>query len=135
LRGSERIEINGFVAYLASMIQRISAIVGWLALAFIVYATLSPIESRPVVTNIQLEHFAAFALVGLAFALAYPNRVLLVAAVVVGSAFGLEALQLLTPDRHARVIDALVKAAGGICGIGFGLLGQLFSRVQTNRAG
>jgi len=117
------------------MIQRISAIVGWLALAFIVYATLSPIESRPVVTNIQLEHFAAFALVGLAFALAYPNRVLLVAAVVVGSAFGLEALQLLTPDRHARVIDALVKAAGGICGIGFGLLGQLFSRVQTNRAG
>ena len=107
---------------------------GWLALAFIVYATLSPIESRPVVTNIQLEHFAAFALVGLAFALAYPNRVLLVAAVVVGSAFGLEALQLLTPDRHARVIDALVKAAGGICGIGVGQLGQLFSRAQTNRA-
>jgi VanZ family protein len=116
------------------MIQRVSTIVGWLALAFIVYATLSPIESRPVVTNIQVEHFAAFALVGLAFALAYPNRVLLVAAVVVGSAFGLEALQLLTPDRHARVIDALVKAAGGICGIGFGQLGQLFSRVQTNRA-
>jgi len=116
------------------MIQRISAIVGWLALAFIVYATLSPIEYRPVVANIQLEHFAAFALVGLAFALAYPNRVLLVVAIILGSAFGLEALQLLTPDRHARVIDMLVKAAGGICGIGFGQLRQLFLRAQTNRA-
>jgi VanZ family protein len=116
------------------MIQRISTIVGWLGLAFIVYVTLSPIEYRPVVANIQLEHFAAFALVGLAFALAYPNRVLLVVAIILGSAFGLEALQLLTPDRHARVIDALVKAAGGICGIGFGQLGQLFLRAQTNRA-
>jgi VanZ family protein len=117
------------------MIQRISAIVGWLALAFIVYATLSPIEHRPVVTNIQLEHFAAFALLGLAFALAYPNRALLLAAIIVSGAFGLEALQLLTPDRHARLIDALVKAAGSACGIGFGQLGQLFLRAQTNRAG
>jgi hypothetical protein len=133
--GSERIEISGFVAYLATMIQRISTIVGWLALAFIVYATLSPIESRPVIAGAQLEHFAAFALVGLAFALAYPNRLLPLAAIIVGGAFGLEALQLLTPDRHARVIDALVKAAGGICGIGFGQLGQLFLRAQTNRAG
>jgi VanZ family protein len=116
------------------MIQRISTIVGWLGLAFIVYATLSPIEYRPVVANIQLEHFAAFALVGLAFALAYPNRVLLVVAIILASAFGLEALQLLTPDRHARVIDALVKTAGGICGIGFRQLGQLFLRAQTNRA-
>jgi hypothetical protein len=86
------------------MIQRISTIVGWLGLAFIVYVTLSPIEYRPVV------------------------------AIILGSAFGLEALQLLTPDRHARVIDALVKAAGGICGIGFGQLRQLFLRAQTNRA-
>ena len=90
------------------MIQRISTIVGWLMLAFIVYATLSPIEYRPVAANIQLEHFAAFALAGLAFALAYPNRVLLVVAIILASAFGLEALQLLTPDRLARVIDALV---------------------------
>jgi len=26
----------------------------------------------------------------------------------------IEALQLLTPDRHGRVVDALVKALGGI---------------------
>jgi xanthine/uracil permease len=84
------------------MIQRISVFTGWLVLAFVVYATLSPVGARPVLALPHLEHFAAFALMGLAFALAYPNRVLLVVALVVGTAAGLEALQLLTPDRHGR---------------------------------
>ena len=114
-----------FVAYLATMVQRVSAIAGWLALAFIVYATLSPIDDRPVIAGAQFEHFAAFAVVGLAFGLAYPRRIFLVAAIILISAFGLEALQLLTPDRHARLLDALVKAAGGVCGIGIGQLAQL----------
>ena len=74
------------------MIQRVSAIAGWLALAFIVYATLSPIDARPVLASPHREHFAAFALVGLAFGLAYPNRLLLVIVIVVGAAAGLEAL-------------------------------------------
>lgn len=117
------------------MIQRVSIVAGWLALAFIVYATLSPIGDRPVVAGAQLEHFAAFALLGLAFGLAYPKRLFLVAAIILGSAFGLEALQLLTPDRHGRLIDALVKAAGGICGIGLGQLGRLVLRAQIKRAG
>ena len=94
------------------MIQRISVITGWLVLAFIVYATLSPIGARPVLALPHLEHFAAFALMGLAFALAYPNRVLLVVALVMGTAAGLEALQLLTPDRHGRAADAFIKALG-----------------------
>jgi hypothetical protein len=117
------------------MIQRISTVAGWLALGFIVYATLSPIDDRPVIAGPQLEHFAAFAFVGVAFALAYPKRLFLIAAVVLISAFGLEAMQLLTPDRHARLLDALVKAAGGLCGISIGQLGQLVLRTQTGRAG
>lgn len=112
------------------MIQKVSIAAGWLALAFIVYATLSPIQDRPVVAGPQLEHFAAFALMGLAFALAYPNRILLVVAIVVGSAIGLEALQLLTPDRHGRVLDALVKAAGGVCGISAGQLMSFLLRTR-----
>lgn len=115
------------------MIQRLSLIAGWLALAFIVFATLSPIEDRPVVAGLQFEHFAAFALLGLAFALGYRSRTLLIIAVVIGSAFTLEALQLLTPDRHARVLDALVKAAGGMCGIGVGRIGPLLLGEQINR--
>jgi VanZ family protein len=90
---------------------------------------------RPSIGNSHLEHFAAFGLIGLAFALAYPSRILLIVAIVVGAVLGLEALQLLTPDRHARLLDALVKAAGGICGIAIGQLGQLVLRAETDRAG
>jgi len=115
------------------MIQRVCIVAGWLAFAFIVYATLSPIDARPVFFGTQFEHFAAFAFLGLAFGLAYPNRMFLVVAIVLGSAISLEALQLLTPDRHGRLLDALVKAAGGICGIGVGKLGLLFLRAQFNR--
>jgi VanZ family protein len=117
------------------MVQRISKIAAWAALAFIVYATLSPIDARPVLAGPQFEHFAAFALTGLAFGLAYPNRVWLIVAIVVGSAFTLEALQLLTPDRHGRLVDALVKAAGGICGIGVSqLFDLLFLWTRIDRA-
>lgn len=133
--GIEQVEISSFVAYLPAMIQRISTIAGWLALAFIVFATLSPIDDRPVIAGKQLEHFAAFAVVGLAFGLAYPRRVFLVATIILISAFGLEALQLLTPDRHARLLDAMVKAAGGVCGVGIGQLAQLALRTQIKRAG
>ena len=116
------------------MIQRVCAIGSWLALAFIVYATLSPIDARPVLTSPHREHFAAFALMGLAFGLAYPNRVLLVVVIVVGAAAGLEALQVLTPDRHGRVWDALVKALGGICGISFGQLASFLLRFKSARS-
>jgi VanZ like family len=129
----EPVEINRVVAYLPTMIQRVCIIVGWLALAFIVYVTLSPIHDRPAFAGLQFDRFAAFALLGFAFGLAYPNRLFLVVAIVVGSAVSLEALQLLTPDRHGRILDALVKAAGGICGIGVGQLGHLFLRAQDRR--
>ena len=112
------------------MIHRISAITGWLAIAFIVFVTLSPIEARPSLASPHLEHFAAFALIGLAFALAYPNRVLLVFTIVVGAALGLEALQLLTPDRHSRAADALVKALGGISGICVGQMASFLLRLK-----
>ena len=116
------------------MIQKISLIAGWLALAFVAFATLSPIGARPSIANSHLEHFTAFALIGLAFALAYPNRILLVVTVVVGAALGLEALQLLTPDRHARATDALVKSLGGISGICAGQLAYFLLRVKPIQA-
>ena len=118
------------------MIQRLSAIAGWLTLAFIIFVTLSPVADRPSLASPHLERFVAFALIGFALALAYPNRVLLVVAIVVGAAFGLEALQLLTPDRHARAADALAKALGGISGISLGQMASFLLRlkpVQPNR--
>ncbi len=115
------------------MNQRLFLAAGWAALAFIAYATLSPLDDRPVIAGPQFEHFAAFALMGFAFALGYPKHTLLVLALAIGSAFTLEALQLLTPDRHGRVVDALVKSAGGICGIGVAHLG-VFLSAHINRA-
>ena len=106
------------------MIHRISVIAGWLALGLTTVVTLSPMGARPSFASPHLEHFAAFALIGFAFALAYPDRVLLVFAIVVGAALGLEMLQLLTLDRHSRAVDALVKALGGISGI---CVGQMAS--------
>jgi VanZ family protein len=126
------VEINPDMAYQPTMIQRLCLVAGWLTLAFIVYATLSPLEDRPVLASPQLEHFAAFALMGIAFSLGYPKRTLLILVITIGSAFTLEVLQLLTPDRHGRVLDALVKVAGGSCGIGIGHLG-LFFGAQINR--
>jgi VanZ family protein len=116
-----------------AMIHRLSLAAAWLALAFIAFATLSPIDDRPVVAGPQFEHFVAFALMALAFALGYRNRMLLVFVIVIGSAFTLEALQLLTPDRHGRVLDAFVKAAGGMCGIGVGHYVPVIFREPINR--
>jgi VanZ family protein len=116
------------------MIQKISTTVGWLVLAFIVYATLSPIDSRPVIADPQLERFLAFGLVGLAFGIGYPKRWLWVGAIVLGSAFALEILQLLTPDRHGRLLDVAVKAAGGIFGVWISQLAMLILPAKTHRA-
>ena len=113
--------------------QKVSILVGWVALAFIVYATLSPIKDRPVIASLQLEHFAVFALLGLAFALGYPRRTVLIVGIVIASAFTLEALQLLTPDRHGRLLDALVKAAGGLSGIGMTRLGLPILEARFSR--
>ena len=54
---------------------------------------------------------------GALFCLAYPGRWFFVVAIVIGSAIGLELAQLLTPDRHGELIDALQKMTGGTFGI------------------
>lgn len=122
------------MAYQTSMIHRLSVITGWLTLGFVIIVTLSPLEIRPSLANPYLERFVAFALIGVAFALAYPDRVLLVFTIVVGAAFGLEALQLLTLDRHGRAADALVKALGGISGICVGQMVSFLLRLKPVRS-
>ncbi|MBR0750726.1 VanZ family protein [Bradyrhizobium jicamae] len=113
--------------------RTLGVIAGWLALLLIACVTLSPIQDRPSLAGAQLERFVAFATMGLAFVLGYPRRTLLIVLFVVGSAFMLEAMQLLTPDRHGRLIDAIVKAAGGTCGIATGRLVLLYLRGKIER--
>lgn len=116
-----------------SRVRTFGVIGGWFAFALIAIATLSPIEDRPSLAGPKLEHFTAFALMGLAFVLGYRRRTLLIVTVVIGSAFVLEATQLLTADRHGRLLDAVVKAFGGLCGIGAGQLFLIVLRNQLRR--
>jgi apolipoprotein N-acyltransferase len=99
------------------MSRAVFKVIAWGSLAFIVFATLSPIGMRPHVTTVNLERFAAFAVAGLLFGLAYPNRFWLVLAIVLGAAGILEALQLLTPDRHGDARNAILKIIGGSFGV------------------
>lgn len=108
-------------------------IAGWLALAFIAFVTLSPIQDRPSFFHPQTERFAAYAVMAMAFVLGYPRRTALIVLFVVFSSFTLEAMQLLTPDRHGRLLDAIVKVAGGFAGVGAGHLILLVLRSQFGR--
>jgi hypothetical protein len=94
----------------------------WVTFAFIVFSTLAPLHLRPVVArNADLERFAAFAMLGLLFGLAYPHRRIADLSFVVSAAGVLEILQLMTPDRHGHLLDAMIKAVGGTFGIGLSI--------------
>jgi VanZ family protein len=106
------------------MLKNIFSLAAWLLLAFIVYATLSPLSARPsLVTaettlSVAIERFGAYGLLGLLFGVAYARRLALVILIILGSVIGLELLQLVLADRDARLVDALEKLTGGIAGIG-----------------
>ncbi|MDE5447243.1 VanZ family protein [Bradyrhizobium sp. CSA207] len=103
------------------------------ALALIAFAALAPIYDRPSIGAPHLEHFAAFLLLRVGFMLTYPNRPGLVILIVIGSALILEALQHLTPVRHGRLIDALIKVAGAICGMAMIAFSGAVSRMARTR--
>lgn len=91
--------------------------ISWLLAAAVTFATLGPPGLRPHSDLGQDgEHTLAFALVGLAFGLAYSRRRWAIAAFSIPLIGLLELLQYLAPGRHARledfVVDALAATAG-----------------------
>ena len=105
------------------------AILAWLLLAGLVFATLSPIDLRPSSTlPTQFERAGALLLVGLVFALAYPRRLVMVASIVLGATVALELLQLISPSRHGRLPDLGVKLAGAVAGVAAGWLANGFRK-------
>lgn len=115
---------------IAVMFHKLISAAAWTALTYIAFATLSPVSERPHVAGIHFEHVVAFAILGMLFCLAYPRRTMLVCIVVLGSAVLLEILQLLTPDRHGRLPDAVEKMAGGAVGIILGRTVSFFKPVK-----
>ena len=109
-------------------ISRLAALV---LLAVITFATLSPIQLRPHLGDANVERALAYVLFGLAVACGFPSRVMHTVLFVCAVAGVLEFLQVFDPGRHARLADALVKAAAGVAGI---LLGRIIIAVATRAA-
>lgn len=110
------------------MNSRLFRILAWGGLALIAFATLSPIDLRPTSElPPNTERFIAFAIVGAAFALAYPRHLWLTLVVVLSTAVMLEILQIVSPSRHGHMLDAVVKMSGGTMGLTAGWLLQRFS--------
>lgn len=104
------------------MSRQIFTAIAWSVLAIIVFVTLSPIGWRPHFEAVSIERAGAFAVIGVLFGLAYPNRPWRLLFLMAAAALLLEALQHLTPDRHGRLPDALVKIFGAIIGVGISWL-------------
>ena len=104
-------------------------------LAGIIFATLCPIGMRPHFASPNVERFGAYFVLGVILSFAFPRRRLSVITGVLALACALEAAQLLIPGRDGRVIDAAVKALGGIFGAstGYGVypLRRLIKSLRT----
>lgn len=117
--------LRGLLGYESRMLRKFIAIAAWSCLAFIVYATLSPLAGRPALTDdepeivVILERFCGYAVLGCLMRLTFARRMLAVCILVLGTAALLELLQVFVPDRDARIVDALEKLAGGVAGISF----------------
>jgi VanZ family protein len=104
------------------MFHKLVSVSAWACLLFVAFATLSPAYLRPRLMETEtalivvLEHIGAFAVIGFLFSIAY-SRTTFVCILVLGSAVVLELLQLIVPDRDARVIDAAQKLIGAGAGI------------------
>jgi hypothetical protein len=97
-------------------------LLAWLALIVILVVTVSPHEARPhlALHSANFERALAFAALGCLFGGGYHRRWLLALCLVVLGAFGMEMAQLLVTDRHARIMDAEVKAFAGALGVVIG---------------
>ncbi|RTL50704.1 MAG: VanZ family protein [Bradyrhizobiaceae bacterium] len=106
------------------MKRNLLVLLAWACLAFIAFATLSPIQMRPHLAGAHIEHVAAFAVLSCFFSLLYPRRLLTVLVIIIGIAVGLEVLQNFAHGRHPRLIDVAFKTAGAICGTAAALILQ-----------
>jgi len=111
------------------MIAQAARVAAWLLVLGAVVVTLGPQKIRPY-TGIDhdLEHGLAFALVGLAFGLAYARHRIALALLAVAAIGAMEVLQQWVPGRHASLRDFTVNALGACAGIAAAALLNKFRR-------
>ena len=89
-----------------------------LELIYRLYYFLAPFLNYPSMrTYATMEHLAAYGIVGMLLAAVYPRSALRVCFFLFLFIAGLEAMQLLTPDRHGTLRDAVEKMIGGATGV------------------
>lgn len=109
-----------------------AAIAAWVLLAAIFIFTDGPLSLRPATElSPDVERFVALAVVGFAFALAYPRRPVLFLGFLLAAVGCFEILQHLVHGRHGTVHDAVIKCVGVISGIA---MGQIFNRLLASRS-
>lgn len=97
-------------------------IAAWVAFTAIVFVTVSPIEMRPGdIFSVDVDRALAFGALAAMFMIAYPRQALPVGIFMTLSAGGIELLQALSPTRHARLDDAIIKGIGALAGMAFAL--------------
>ncbi|GGE17945.1 hypothetical protein GCM10011390_41420 [Aureimonas endophytica] len=115
-------------------LAHLSKLVAWGMIAAIVFVTVCPIGLRPPTeTTVNLDRALAFALLGAAFALAYPKRGLALLILLPLAAFGIETLQYLSASRHPQLADASYKALGAAIGVCLGRLTLAIAKALSER--
>lgn len=116
------------------MHQRTFRVLAWASLFAIFLFTDAPIWLRPVTHfSPNLERFAALCVVAAMFVIAYPKRVIPIAAFLICAVAAFELMQMLFAGRHATLHDAAVKNAGVLVGVWAGSFLDDVSRVFKPR--
>lgn len=110
-------------------------VAAWCCLAFILFATVSPIGMRPHdYLPVNYDRALAFGVMSCLFTLAYPRRWRSILVLTVLGTIFIESLQFLAPTRHARLADAIVKASGSFLGVGIARIClELFGHKSVQR--
>jgi VanZ family protein len=102
------------------------------AIVLLVFAHLGPAKWQPRTgLGWQLDHFLGYFVVTSMVLLAWPRRPLVVGGALMAASPLLEALQALTPDRHADFHAALWGAGGALT---VALLAELLIRARRRGA-
>jgi VanZ family protein len=107
------------------VVRKLSRVAAWAAASAIVVLTVVPPSLRPTTDPPHdVEHAAAFLIVGILFGLAYEGRERILSGGAVVFCAMVEVLQLYVPGQHARWIDFVVDAAAAVLGIVVGSFGN-----------
>lgn len=126
---------HGCVAKHSIVVRTLKA-TAWTLLLLLFVLTVSPLGWRPTLGHPNAERLLALAVLGFAFSLAYPRRLLVVLTLLAGALCCFEYLQHFVNYRHATVHDVAIKFAGAVVGVGGGIVvSKLVSNIRSDSNG